>query len=53
MQGQWLRKSDANWKDAVKPVNKFKSALVDLTDQINRKLMYCINVLKIQVIYLL
>lgn len=40
MHGQWLRKSDTNWKDAVKPVSKFKFALVELADQINRELIY-------------
>lgn len=40
MHGQWLRKSDANWKDVVKPVSKFKFALLELADQINRKLIY-------------
>lgn len=40
LQGQWLRKCDANWKDAVKPVSKFKFALVELADQINKKLIY-------------
>lgn len=40
MQGQCLRKSDANWKDAVKPVSEFNFALVELADQINSKLVY-------------
>lgn len=40
MHGQWLRNSDANWKDVVKLVSKFKFALVELADQINRKLIY-------------
>lgn len=53
MQGQWLRTCDVNWKYAVKCVSKFKFALVELVDQINRKLIYWIDVLKIQVIYIL
>lgn len=28
--GQWLRRSDINWKDAVEPVSKFKSLLLEL-----------------------
>lgn len=38
------------WKSAVKLVSKLKLTLVELADQINQKLIYWINVLKIQVI---
>lgn len=51
--GQWLRRSGVNWKDAVKPVSKFKFRLIELVDQINQKLINQINVLKNQVTYLL
>lgn len=32
MHGQWLRRSDVNWKDAVKLVSKLKFMLVELAD---------------------
>lgn len=40
MHGQWLRRSDVNWKDAAKPVSKFKFTLAEQADQINQKLIY-------------